>query len=353
MNKVFFFASSLAIASLFCACDDGGEFEIYDDVDVTVSTYGDLDDVRCVSEKDEGKVAYIQKSDVKRVCLDGEWESYNVYIHRNNSSRDPFANLTRDTAASFDLLPACSEKRDSLIFFVESLKKDLICLDENWLELALQKLPTYVSYSSDLPECHTSLNGAVIYVDNIDDDMVCSDGSWVRIGNWLQSSSSMSSSSSLRSSSSVSVRNWIFGDCDESRQGEVVFDSNGYVNYRNDDYDESSQGYYECIDGEWENARIDVIDTIGWLPGEEGTFRIGRFTQSYLYVTLPDYCLVTGEEEKRFYVFENDSWRPVNLREVCFAKPCTGVNEGETFLVGGLKFKCESSLWTQKTDEED
>lgn len=351
MNKVIRFATSFAIALFFCACGDEAEFEIYDDVDVTVSTLSDLYEVRCVAKKDEGKVAYIQKSDVKRVCLDGEWEYYNVDVVRNGSSRDPFAYLSRDTIAKFDFLPACNEKRDSMVFFVESIKKELICLDEEWLEISLQKISTYVSYKSNLPECHTSLNGAVVYVNENLEDMICSDGSWVELDNWLQSSSSSfdgsSSSASSSSSSRVSVRDWAFGICDESRQGEVVFDSNGYVNYYNDDYNESDYDYYECIDGEWENASDDVIDTLGWLPGEEGMFRGGRVSQYNLYSSLPDYCLTTGEEGKRFYVFENESWRKATLNEVCFAQSCTRVNENETFDIGGKLFLCSESQWNE------
>lgn len=346
MNKIFYLAFSFAVAVFMSACGDDA-YEGFDDTSASVKYYSDLSDIKCEDEKDDGKVVYVQTRDEKMVCEDGSWENYYVRVSRNNN-RDPFIGMRRDTVSKYDLLPSCSEKRDSMIFFVQSIKRELVCLDESWEELALQRVPSSVTSSMNLPECHTSLNGALVYVSNIDEEMICSDGSWVRLSGWLKSSSSMSSSSSgARSSSSViGVRDWAFGECNESREGEIAFDSNGVVNWRNNDDDESEYGYYECLDGEWINAPEDIIDTIGWLPGEDGSFRKGTSSDRYLYTSLPSYCLVTGDENYRFYVYENDAWREARMREVCFARACTKNREGEEFSAGGMDFICTNSFWT-------
>lgn len=345
MKKVICLALCFAAATIFSACSDDG-YEGFDDTTASVKYYSDLSDIKCKDEKDNGKVVYVQARDDKMVCEDGSWENYYVRVSRN-SQINPFANLRRDTVSKFDLLPPCNTKRDSLIFFVQSIKRDLICLDEEWEELALQKIPSTVSSAMNLPECHSSLNGAVIYASYIDEEMVCSDGSWVRLSGWLKSSSSMAPSSSRSSSSSViGVRDWAFGECDESREGEIAFDSNGVVNWRNNDNYESEYGYYECFEGEWVNAPEEVLDTIGWLPGEDGSFRKGTFEDRYLYKSLPTYCLFNGEDTYRFYVYENDSWRAARMREVCFARACTKEREGEEFSAGGMEFICTNSFWT-------
>lgn len=346
MKKVFCFALAFAAVTFFSACSDDEGYEGPEDISVSIQYYSELSDVKCKDEKDNGKVVYIRNRDEKMVCEDGSWEDYYVRVSRN-SSYDPFANLRRDTVAKFDLLPPCNAKRDSLVFLVESVKRELICLDEEWEELALQKIPSTVSSSMSLPECHASLNGAVIYASYIDEEVVCSDGKWERLSGWLKSSSSMASSSSRSSSSSViGVRDWTFGECDESREGEIAFDSNGVVNWRNNDDDESEYGYYECLDGEWINAPEDIIDTIGWLPGEDGSFRKGTSSDRYLYTSLPSYCLVTGDENYRFYVYENDAWREARMREVCFARACTKNREGEVYKAGEMEFICTNSFWT-------
>lgn len=346
MKKIFCFALSFAAVLFFSACSEDDSYSGFDDTTASVQYYSDISNIRCKDEKDNGKVVYIQNRDEKMVCEDGSWQNYYVRVSRNNK-KDPFENLRRDTVSKYDLLPPCNAKRDSLVFLVQSIKRELVCLDESWEELSLQRIPSTVSSSIDLPECHSSLNGAIIFVNYIDEEMVCSDGSWVRLSGWLKSSSSMASSSSRSSSSSViGVRDWTFGECDESREGEVAFDSNGVVNWRNDDDDESEYGYYECVDGEWINAPAEVLDTIGWLPGEDGSFRIGFNSVSYLYSTLPSYCLFTGDEAKRFYVFEGDSWRQARMREVCFARACTNSREGEKYTAGGMEFICSKSFWT-------
>lgn len=353
MNKFISAAMLISIVFAFSSCSD--EDEAYSDIDMYVTDRGELSKVACKGKYNKGLVVYIESSKEKVVCTNGYWRDYEISISRNNAM-GAFSRISRDTVKIFDLLPVCTSARDSSIVYVKSMDENLVCLNRNWVELSIAVLGTRVYDEDDLPECYADINGAVIYLSSLSSDMICSDGEWVDYSTWyIESSSSRKSSSSSEprsssssrarsSSSQISARDWTFGACDESREGEIVYDTNYVVNSRNDN-NPSPYSYYECINGIWSNASLSRLDTLGWGNAEEGTLKAANYSVAgTAYRNLDDACPFKGDGSEYYYVFE-DSWRLATLMEVCFARGCTSKREGEVMKLGEIEYVCETSQW--------
>lgn len=353
MKKNFFallFVPLFAVLSLVaCGSDEASSAE-EDEIDEYVRTSDDLDSIECTSQK-EGMIVYLSEDNKRMVCYGEKWISY--FTWKTEVERTKKARSAKDTVANYADLTTCSSTRDEYMVHVKAMKMDLICDGRTgkWVEYALQTLPDTVRSMSALPACLPSVVGAIVYLSSMGEKVICSDGNWTEYKLWLKSSSSTTSSSSRYSSSSyssssMSILDAVFGKCTEKRDNEIVFDTNGVVDY----YNASDYGYYYC-DGDyerWYEPTTAMIDTIGLGTAGDGDFREGRFSYdswSDYYDDLGPVCLYR-ESALKLYVYDG-GWRSAQEQEVCMLYACTKAREGESHKFKGYTFICADGKWTQ------
>ena len=338
----------ITLAGLVACGDDEASQE--KKMDEVMTSEEDLDSVECVDKK-EGWIVYLSESDSRMVCHNREWISYMDWLVAQKEE-EKSSRIADDTVANYSNLPTCNYSRDEYVEYVKSLNINLMCVDGEWLEFALQSVPNSVSSISALPVCLPSISGAIVYLTSMKDYVICSEKEWVEYDLWLvQSSSSGNSSSSGKSSSSsyysssssLSIRDATFGACTEKRDGELAYDTNGVIG-------SSSNDYYYC-DGDykyWEKAPTYMIDTLGWKSAADGTFKPGDYSYSrYYYEDLSEDCEFTGENGEIYYVYDGKSWREAAELEVCMLSACTKARKGETSKLGGYTFVCGDNGWNQ------
>ena len=138
----------------------------------------------------------------------------------------------------------------------------------------------------------------------------------------------------------------IFGKCTDKRANEIVYDTNGVVDY----YNSSSYGYYYCDAsyGSWRSPSVAMIDTVGWKAGTDGEFREGQFSYdswSDYYDHLNSACAINNSR-LLYYVYDK-GWRAATDMDVCLLYACTKARDGKTYKHAGYTFKCSEGKWTQ------
>ena len=348
MKKNIFalFAISLLSSMALVACGSDDDYDPADSVDDYVKSEKDLDSLECTTER-EGMVVYLSEEDSRKVCYGGGW--VDIAVWRADVEKMKKGVVADDTVSSYSNLPACNYSREDKVFYVKSLNVNLMCVDGDWLEYALQSIPTSVSSISALPACLPSVVGAIVYVSSIGEKVICSDGNWTEYKLWLSSSSSAKSSSSYSSSSyrssssSVDILESIFGKCTSARKNEIVYDTNGVVDY----YNASTYGYYYCDSyGDWSSPSLTMIDTVGWKAGTDGEFREGQFSYDSWadnYEDLNPLCLIRNSS-MLYYVYDG-GWREAEDLDVCLLYACTEAREGKDYSFKGYSFHCSNSKW--------
>ena len=351
MKKKFFarLAWSIVFASLV-ACGSDDDFEDEVEADEYAKSMDDLKKLSCSSKKN-GMVVYLSEDNKRMVCYEGEWIDY--FIWKSRYEKEEFTDKVDDTVSTYTSLPVCNSSREKKVNYVKSMNINLVCVSGEWLELALQTLPDSVRSINALPACLPSVTGAIVYLSSMKQRVVCSEGEWVEYNLWLAASSSSTSSSSrsssssyYSSSSSVNIMESIFGKCTSDRANEIVYDTNGVVDYAN----ATSYGYYYCDAsyGSWRSPSKQMIDTVGWKAGSDGEFREGQFSYDSwndFYDDNNTSCLINNSS-LLYYVYDG-GWRAATDMDVCMLYACTKTREGTTHKHAGYTFKCASGKWVQ------
>ena len=351
-KKIFALLAWSVVFASFVAC--GSDDDSFDDdvsADEYVKSADDLETMKCTSKRN-GMVVYLSEDNKRMVCYEGDWIDY--FVWKSRYEKSVFTDKVDDTVSTYSALPYCNTSREKTVNYVKSMNLNLVCVSGEWLELSLQTLPDSVRSMNALPACLPSVTGAIIYLSSMKQRVICSEGEWVEYNLWLTSSGSTSSSSRYSSSSSYyssssssfNIMESIFGKCTDKRDNEIVYDTNGVVDY----YNASSYGYYYCDAsyGSWRSPSVTMIDTVGWAAGSDGEFREGQFSYdswSDYYDNLNSACAVNNSR-LLYYVYDK-GWRAATDMDVCLLYACTDARDGKTYKHAGYTFKCSDGVWTQ------
>lgn len=108
-------------------------------VDVSVDDLDALDTIDC-DETSEGLTAYVKDIRERRYCLKSRWVEADEW--KEHLKKVASGSVADDTVASFSSLNTCYYSDEGRVTYVSALKTLFVCTDGDWMEYALQSVPS-------------------------------------------------------------------------------------------------------------------------------------------------------------------------------------------------------------------
>lgn len=353
------------LAALYLGCSDDESFvELYEADGTYVKSESDLKNYECNLDR-KGIVVYLSDGNGTMVCDGKDWKDYKEWqasseesssstqssssaksssSEKKGSSSSSAGNV--ESVLKFADLPKCDSSYWYKVIYVESLELNVKCTNKTaWRE---EHLLVVRDTLSDFPECDSTLEGAEFYHRGEREGFICHDGAWMDRDEWPLGE---------EFDDKIDVWDWMILDHDvssiikdarDSILEKCTSDKEG-VFIRDTTVEYSKNGYYQCSEGHWYVVPDSVADTVGLKPLGEGSFAIARFTKDDKGYPpkLPASCIVSGEPQFVYYVYDSGAWRRASYVEMCQLHPCLKSNEGEVYSLLGYRYRCENHAWVQ------
>ncbi len=375
LTKIPLVLAAFSGMAFWCCGGDSSYADMYQGEGVYTKSMEDLEAYGCDNSK-EGVIVYLSEENETVICTKGKWTVYQDWLDKHpqsSSSNKKSSSSTKSSSSAksssssnrysssvnidslgsvsgLSDLPECDSSINKAAVYVKALDRTLKCFSKiGWIESEFNAVLD-TSRWDEAPKEDCELEGDEYYNYSVKIRYVCKDLKWIPYSDWALGS--FPESPEIPSWDSTILdhelehiitdrRDSAFGECTAGREGEFILNETlGY----------SKNGYYQCSEGHWYIVPDSVADTIGLKPIGEGSFAIARFTRDssgWDRPKLPDQCIVKGEPEAAYYVYDGGAWRRASYYEICELHPCLKANEGDTYNLFGFTFYCRNSNWEQ------